>query len=199
MRNTIKKILKEGFDDWSWVDDVPQGVVLEPNTVYYYKTLNATPTEFEKFVYSLEESNIKNRLIKDLLPHVELVGSIKYFVTNRDSTDFLGWCSETDFRYYYPYKEYVDIRETFNIKPISESVEEFGFVNTPELNGVTFKSADSDDIIYKIDDIGFRGYVTILWENPHTKKMEETAYKRDTVYRLFKQGVWIPIFKDGVI
>jgi hypothetical protein len=198
MKDLIKKILKES-DEWDWIDDIPQGVVLEPNTVYYYRTLNATPFEFERFVYSLEESSIKNNLIKELLPHVERVGSIKYFVTNPDSTDFSGWCNETDFRDYYLYNEYVDIRETFNIRPISESVEEFGFVNTPELNGVTFKSTDSYDIIYKIDDIGFRGYVTILWENPHTKKMEETAYKRDTVYRLFKQGVWIPIFKGDVI
>lgn len=76
-------------------------------------------------------------------------------------------------------------------KIIRESLKDFGFVDKiPELHGVTFKT-NSDNIIYKIEDIGFRVYVTILWENPHTKKMEEAAYKRTTVHRLFNQGVWV--------
>lgn len=88
--------------------------------------------------------------------------------------------------------ETIDGRKYFNIpykKPIQES-EEFDFINDlPELHGIIFKVVGYDQI-YQINDIGFRSYVDITWIRPDGSK-EESAYKRDTVNKYFRDGSWV--------
>ena len=76
-----------------------------------------------------------------------------------------------------------------NEETIKES-EEFDFINdSPELHGVTFKVAGFDQT-YQINDVGFRSYVDITWIKPNGEK-DESAYKRDTVNKYFRDGTWV--------
>lgn len=88
--------------------------------------------------------------------------------------------------------ETIDGREYFNIpykKPIQES-EDFDFIDdSPELHGVTFKVMGYD-LVYQIEDEGFRSYVNITWIKSDGSK-EESAYKRDTVNKYFRDGSWV--------
>lgn len=67
--------------------------------------------------------------------------------------------------------------------------DEFDFINdSPELHGVTFKVVGYDQI-YQINDIGSRSYVDVTWVREGLKR--ETAYKRDTVNKYFRDGSWV--------
>lgn len=119
MKKLIKKILKE--DDWDWVRDINEGIVLEPNTLYYFDP-KLTASELEVFANNITNApefkswflnlpNANSSVVSD--------GGVKYFMTRPERPIRVGgWCTETDIDYVkrvYPGVNVVNAREYFNL------------------------------------------------------------------------------------
>lgn len=120
MRNLIKKILKESEDDGlDWVRDVPVGIELEPNTLYYFDP-PLSIKEIPQFANRIINSNsIKKLLLDDFTNSLLYSGDpgVNYFVTMRNlEGGVYGWCSEIDIEGAidsYPRQNPVNAREKF--------------------------------------------------------------------------------------
>ena len=122
MRNLIKKILKESTENpFRWIEDIPTGVELKPNTLYYFEP----PLNIDEIV-TLANLITNAPIIKEWLLRfldrprfVDGVEKIKYFVTGDNVNERTeGWCTETDIRMakrIYPGTTAVDGRIEFGL------------------------------------------------------------------------------------
>jgi len=105
------KIIKEEMDDFDWVKDIPTGIELKPNTMYY----------FEPKADSIELNNFVNGITNS--PHIKSIlekrkEQLSYFVTANNVNELWGWCSVTDpfeakEELYNNEVNMVDVRKTF--------------------------------------------------------------------------------------
>jgi hypothetical protein len=125
MRKLIKKILKES-DEFDWIRDINQDIIIEPNTLYYFEP-KLTAKEAVLFADNIvaDADNhtyaFKEWLstIPDKNKDVHTDGGIKYFTTKpqRHPIRIQSWCTETDIDHpksLYPGINVVDARKEFN-------------------------------------------------------------------------------------
>lgn len=106
---------------FQWIEDVPAGIQLEPNTFYYFEP-PLTMDEIPLFSDTIQNSNhIKKWLLSKVMNNLTKTGAIgvKYFVTSDNlESNVGGWCTETDIDYakrmYYRQKP-VDARKEFGL------------------------------------------------------------------------------------
>ena len=100
-----------------WIEDIPAGIELQPNTLYYFEP-SLTFYEMSVLANSIINSpGIKGWLLRRLEERRE--GGIKYFVTRDDvNKSIRGWCTETDIdlaKQMYPGIEAVNGRKEFRL------------------------------------------------------------------------------------
>ena len=115
--------INESSDEnpFQWIKDIPAGIELEPNTLYYFEP-PLTRGEIPLFADTIQNSNhIKAWLLNNVMNYLTKTRNIgvKYFVTNDNlESNIGGWCTETDIDYakrlYYGQKP-VDARKRFGL------------------------------------------------------------------------------------
>jgi hypothetical protein len=109
----LRKIIKEEMDEFDWIKDIPTGIELKPNTMYYFEPIGSP-----KVLHNLANVITNAPYIKGLLE--KRTESLKYFVTGNDVNDLWGWCNRTDPFYakeefYNNEVDMVDVRKTFGV------------------------------------------------------------------------------------
>lgn len=80
--------------DLDWVDNVPAGIRLEPDTFYYFEP----PLNVDE-VYSLANRSMVNNNIKYIMYEYFIKNNkanVKYFVTDSRLFKIEGWCNTTE-------------------------------------------------------------------------------------------------------
>lgn len=104
-------MMEEEMDDFDWVKDIPTGIELKPNTMYYFEPIGSP-----KVLHNLANAITNAPYIKGLLG--KRTEPLKYFVTGDDVNDLWGWCKginpfEAKEEFYYNQVDMVDVRKTF--------------------------------------------------------------------------------------
>lgn len=107
----LRKIIKEEMDDFDWVKDIPTGIELKPNTMYFFKP-KADIIELNNFANTISNAPY----IKSILEKRK--EQLSYFVTAYDVNDLAGWCGgldpfEAKKEFYDSEVNMVDVRKTF--------------------------------------------------------------------------------------
>lgn len=104
-----------------WIEDVPTGVELQPNTLYYFEP-SLKIDEIATLANLITNSPIIKEWLLRLLDRPRFVGGvekIKYFVTGDNVNEKTkGWCTETDIEWakgLYPKATPVDGRKEFGL------------------------------------------------------------------------------------
>lgn len=105
-----------------WIIDEPVGIILQPNTLYYFKP-HLTLDEIKVFANGINNSeHIKNFLLRTVLERVYQKGpngGLKYFLTGGDVNDtVIGWCTGTPVEQaisFYNMFNQVDARKEFGL------------------------------------------------------------------------------------
>lgn len=113
--------INESTEEFDWIKDIPTGVELQPNTLYYFEP-SLKIDEIATLANLITNSPIiKEWLLRQLDSPMFFDGSkgIKYFVT-RDKVNegIQGWCTDTDIeraKGIYPSKTVVDGRMEFGL------------------------------------------------------------------------------------
>lgn len=115
-------VIKEEENPFQWIKDVPTGIELEPNTLYYFKP-HLTIDEVKVFANNINNSGyIKDfllRIVTDRLHTKGPNGGLKYFVTGDNVNDRVeGWCTGTPVEQsvlFYANLNQVDARKEFGL------------------------------------------------------------------------------------
>ena len=107
----INNSLVESEDPFQWIKDVPAGIALRPNTIYYFN-----PYLYGEEIRSIRDNITNSNRIKEFLLN-NGKEKIKYFVTD-GNLELAGWCDTTtldEVREMYPHPKYtlVDGRDEF--------------------------------------------------------------------------------------
>ena len=98
-------------NELDWIKDIPTGVELKPNTMYYFEPIGSP-----KVLYNLANAITNAPYIKALLG--KRTEPLKYFVTGNDVNVLWGWCKginpfEAKKEFYNNQVDMVDVRKTF--------------------------------------------------------------------------------------